>query len=143
VPTERYAFAFDRRFARPLALLGIRPATAEVALTDTGLTVRFGRWRLTTPWSNVRDVQVTRHYRWFKAIGPRASRADRGVTFGTNADAGTCVRFHEPVPALAGRRLAHPGLTVTVADTEGLAAAIRRRLPTGPDGPGDAGSPSA
>jgi hypothetical protein len=142
VPTERYAFAFDRRFARPLALLGIRPATAEVALTDTGLTARFGRFRLSTPWSNVRDVQVTRGYRWFKAIGPRGSLADRGATFGTNAEAGTCVCFHEPVPALAGRRFAHPALTVTVADPEGLAATIRRRLagvhegsaPDAPDG---------
>lgn len=128
MPTERFAFAFDRRFARPLALLGIRPDTAEVVLTDTELTARFGRLRLTTPWSNVRDVEVTRGYRWFKAIGPRASLADRGATFGTNADAGACVCFHTPVPALAGERLPHPGLTVTVADPEGLAAAIRRRL---------------
>ncbi len=126
--TERFAFAFDRRFARLLMLVGIRPDTAEVVLTDTALTARFGRLRLTTPWSNVRDVEVTRGYRWFKAIGPRASLADRGVTFGTNAQAGTCVCFHTPVPALAGERLPHPGLTVTVADPEGLAAAIRRRL---------------
>jgi hypothetical protein len=128
VPTERFAFAFDRRFARLLALGGIRPDTAEVVLTDTELTARFGRLRLTTPWSNVRSVEVTRGYRWFKAIGPRASLADRGATFGTNAEAGACVCFHTPVPALAGERLPHPGLTVTVADPEGLAASIRRRL---------------
>lgn len=126
--TERFAFAFDRRFARPLALLGIRPDTTEVALTDTHFTARFGRFRVTTPWANVRDVRVTRGYRWFRAIGPRASLADRGVTFGTNATAGTCVCFHTPVPALAGERLPHPGLTVTVTDPEGLAAAIERRL---------------
>jgi hypothetical protein len=99
-----------------------------VVLTDAGLTARFGRWRLTTPWSNVRDVQVTRGYRWYKALGPRASLADRGVTFGTNAVAGTCVCFHQPVPALVGDRMPHPGLTVTVAEPEALAAAVRRRL---------------
>jgi hypothetical protein len=128
VTTERFDFAFDRRFAPLLALLGIRPDTAEVVLTDTELTARFGRLRLATPWSNVRSVEVTRGYRWFKAIGPRASLADRGATFGSNGEAGTCICFHTPVPALAGERLPHPGLTVTVADPDALAATIRRRL---------------
>jgi hypothetical protein len=128
VTTERFAFRFDRRFAPLLALGGIRPATCEVVLDDAGLTARYGRWRLATSWSNVRDVQVTRGYRWFRAIGPRGSFADRGATFGTNAEAGACIRFHTPVPALFGDRMLHPGLTVTVAEPEALAAAITRRL---------------
>ena len=126
--TERFRFAFDPRFAPALALVGIRAATCEVVLDDARLDVRFGRLRLVTPISNLADVQVTRDYRAFKAIGPRMSRADRGVTFGTNPRAGTCVCFHEPVPALLGRRFPHPALTVTVEDPKALAEAIGRRL---------------
>lgn len=73
-------------------------------------------------------MQISREYRWFRAIGPRGSSADRGATFGTNAEAGACVRFHAPVPALFGERVPHPALTVTVEDPEALAAAIRGRL---------------
>jgi hypothetical protein len=128
VSSQRFDFAFDRRFAPVLALLGVRPSTSVVVLDDDGFHARFGPFRLDTSWDNVTDVQVTRGYRWFKAIGPRGSLADRGATFGTNAEAGTCVCFETPLPALAGRLLLHPALTVTVADPEALASAIRQRL---------------
>jgi hypothetical protein len=126
---ERFGFAFDRPFEPLLALLGVRRSRAEVVLDDTHLRARFGPFRLETPLTNVRSVQVTRGYRWWRAIGPRGSAADHGVTFGTTTRAGTCVCFHEPVPALFGQRMLHPGLTVTVADPDGLADAIRRRVP--------------
>lgn len=125
---QRFAFAIDRRAAPLLAVLGVRHATCAVVLDDDGWHVRFGPFRASTPWSNVADVCVTRDYRWVKAIGPRGSMADRGATFGTNARAGTCVRFHEPIPALVGQRMLHPGITVTVVDPDGLAQAIRRRI---------------
>jgi hypothetical protein len=129
VTTERFAFAFDRRFAPLLAVLGVRASSCEVVLDDTTFQVRYGHWRIRTPLSNIRCVQVTRDYRWFKAIGPRGSLTDRGATFGTNARAGTCVCFREPLPALFGDRMLHPALTVTVEDPEALADAIRRRVP--------------
>jgi hypothetical protein len=129
VTTERFAFAFDRRFAPVLALLGVRPSSCEVVLDDDTFEARYGHWRIRTPLSNIRCVQVTRDYRWFKAIGPRGSFADRGATFGTNARAGTCVCFREPLPGLAGKHMLHLALTVTVADPEALADAIRRRAP--------------
>lgn len=126
---QRFAFDFDPRFKVLLGLLGIRPGNSEVVLDDTHFDARFGPWHLRTPITNLKDVQVSRGYRWFKAIGPRGSAADQGCTFGSNAVAGTCVCFHEPVPALLpGDRLPHPGLTVTVADVEGLAEAVRARL---------------
>jgi hypothetical protein len=128
VTTERFPFAFDRRFAPLLALLGVRPATSEVRLDEAGLSVRFGRLRLRTGWDNVRSAEVTRGYRWYRAIGARLSLSDKGVTFGTNAAAGTCVGFHDPVPALLGDRVRHPNLTVTVADPDALADAIQARL---------------
>jgi hypothetical protein len=127
---EEFAFAFDSRFRRPLALAGVRPSRASVRLTaDDRLVVRFGPWRLETPIANVCDVVQTRDYRWFKAIGARGSFADRGVTFGTNTERGACTCFLEPVPALLpGHLLRHPGMTVTLEDCDGFEAALRRRM---------------
>lgn len=128
MPEQRFPFAFEPRFERFLALLGIRPANSEVVLTDTEFTARFGRFRARTPVENLKDVQVTHDYRWFKAIGPRGSAADRGATFGTNTRAGVCVCFHEPIAALFGKWQRHPALTVTVADPGALVTAIRQRI---------------
>lgn len=126
---KTFAFAFDPRFRAQLRLLGIRPQNSCVTLDDDHFDARFGPWHLRTPTANLKDVQVTRDYRWFRAIGPRGSRTDGGCTFGTNTDAGVCVCFHEPVGALLPLDvLRHPGLTVTVADVEGLAQAVRERL---------------
>jgi hypothetical protein len=125
---QRFAFHHDPRFALPLRLLGVRPATCWVALDGEELAVRFGPWRLRTPVSNLAGVCRTGPYHWFKAIGARGSFADRGATFGTSPRGGVCITFHEPVGALLGEgRFRHPGLTVTVADPEALVAAVRAR----------------
>jgi len=44
---------------------------------------------------------------------------DDGLTFGTNANAGVCIHFHETVLSPL-RRKGHSALTVTVEDVEGL-----------------------
>ena len=124
---ERFPFAFQRSFRGPLVLAGVTEDTAEVVLTDDEFIVRFGRFTARTPLANITEVRITGPYRWWKVIGPRGSLADRGATFGTNARAGACVCFDEPITALAGRRMLHPGLTVTVADPDALAASLRRR----------------
>lgn len=126
---ERFAFAFDPRFRRPLSVLGVRPSTCAVSVGPQDLDVRFGPWRLTTGLDNVVDLQVTGPFRWFKAIGPRGSAADRGLTFGSDPRAGLCICFGDPVPGLFGRLVPHPALTVTVVDVEGLAASLRERCP--------------
>ena len=59
---------------------------------------------------------------------------DDGLTFGTNADRGVCVHFRDKAPS-ALRRSGHSALTVTVADTEGLVAALEAR----PDPPAAGG----
>jgi hypothetical protein len=126
---DRFEFAFDPRFRVPLRLLGVHPGSCHVIVDDERFQARYGPWKLVTPIDNVADVAISRGYRWFRAIGPRGSMKDRGATFGTNAWAGTCVSFREPVGALLGEgRFEHPGLTVTVADPDALADAIRRRL---------------
>ena len=98
--------------------------------------MRFGGWKLSTPISNCTGTCLTEGYRWFKAIGARGSFKDKGVTFGTATDRGVCVLFAEPVAALVpGNLMKHPGCTVTVADCEGLIAALERRgVPRNPQG---------
>jgi hypothetical protein len=124
-----FPFAFDRRFRLPLALLGVTPSRARVTVTADRLVARYGPWSLETGLDNVADVCVTRGYRWYTAIGARGSFADRGLTFGTNPDAGVCVRFRHAVPGLEPFGLVrHPGLTMTVDDPDALAAALRRRI---------------
>lgn len=122
---RRFGFRFDPRFRLQLAAIGVRPSTCEVVLSDDLLDVRFGPWRLQTPRDNLRRACITGPYRAFKALGIRGSMVDRGVTFGTNAQRGVCVLFHEPVGALLGRKLMrHPGMTVTVDDPDGLLDAL-------------------
>lgn len=125
---QRFPFAFDDRYRRFLAItFGARPDNSEVVLTDQRFVARFGRFRTATPWSNVKDVRITRDYTAVKAIGARGSFADLGATYGSNLVGGVCVCFHRPVKGLTPVRL-HPGLTVTVEDLDGLAAAVRDRI---------------
>lgn len=124
--TETFPFAFDGRYAWILRGLGVKAGNSEVALGGGNLSVRFGRWHVSTPIGNIACYQITENYRWFKAIGIRGSLADHGLTFGTNADRGLCVKFVEPIPSLLPSPIKHPGMTLTVADVDGLAAALRR-----------------
>jgi hypothetical protein len=121
---QTFPFAFDAAFVLPLRAMGVTPETAEVVLDDGGITARFGRFRAHAAWDEVRDVSCSGPYHWYRAIGPRLSLSDRGATFGTTTAGGTCLGFHRPVAALFGHRRVHPGLTVTVADPEGLRAAV-------------------
>lgn len=125
---ERFPFRFDARFRAPLSVLGIRPATCQVAVGEQ-LDIHYGPWHVTTAWSNIVDAANAAPFTAIKAIGPRLSLTDRGATFGTSTRGGVCFRFEEPVGGLLGDRLVHhPGLTVTVADPEGLVAAVRARM---------------
>jgi hypothetical protein len=126
---DTFEFAFAERYRPMLRLMGVTPNTALVTVSDEELRVRFGSWRLSTTIANIEGHERSGGYQWFKAIGARGSFADKGVTFGTNVDAGVCVRFHEPVASLLpGNVMAHPGMTVTVVDPDGLADALERRL---------------
>ncbi|MFF3437485.1 hypothetical protein [Streptosporangium sp. NPDC002721] len=123
----RFAFGFDPAWRIPLLLFGVTPGRAFAEVREGELSVRFGFWSLRTPLSNIAGTTVTGPYSPWKVIGPHLSLADRGVTFGTNAGRGVCVRFRTPVPALApGGFLTHPGATLTVSDTEGLVEALEQ-----------------
>ncbi|HEY1650304.1 MAG TPA: hypothetical protein VGG09_00330 [Acidimicrobiales bacterium] len=122
--TTHFGYAIDKRYLPVLAPFLLRPAKDGVTLTDDDAFVAtFGLFKITTPLANVAGAHITRHYRWWTACGVRMSRADDGLTFGTNHDAGVCVHFAEKVPSLL-RRTGHSALTVTVADLEALITAL-------------------
>jgi hypothetical protein len=124
----RHPFRFDPRFYAPAAAVGVLPQTTYVEVDGAHLHVRFGPWSLDTPIDNIDVAETTGEYSLLKVIGPpHLSLRDRGVTFATNRDTGLCIRFHEPVPALAPFGwLRHPAATVTVADPLALGRDLDR-----------------
>ena len=121
-----FDFAFEPLYRAVALPFGITPGRAGVDVEGGRLLARFGPWRLSTDVANVAGTEVTGPYRTLTTIGPaHLSLSDRGLTFSTNGRRGLCIRFKEPVPGLEPTgRLRHPGLTVTVADVDGLAAAL-------------------
>jgi hypothetical protein len=125
---ETFLFRFDPLYRPVLLGLGVHPGNASVTLTDDDRFVaKFGRWSADTRLSNIDCVQITGPYRGYKAIGVRGSAVDQGLTYGSSRKGGVCVTFHEPLPAQLPGMKHHPGLTVTVADLDGLAAAVEER----------------
>jgi hypothetical protein len=107
--------------------IGVRPDRDGVWLDDDLFVATFGPWRLSTPTSNVRGAHLGGPYSAWRAIGPRLSLADGGLTFGTATDRGVCVHFREPVPGIEPTGLLrHPTLTVTVAQPGMLVEALKR-----------------
>lgn len=126
---DLWTFAVDPRYRALLAPAGVWSADdAFVELDDDRLLVRFGHWSVSTPARNLAGAQVTGPFVAAKALGPRLSLADGGITFGTSTASGVCIRFHQPVPGIEPLGvLRHPGMTVTVDDPESLAAAVEHR----------------
>jgi hypothetical protein len=76
--------------------------------------------------SNVHAVSLTGPYQWYRAIGPRLSLSDHGLTFGTTTARGVCLQLRDPVPGIDPIGLIrHPNLTLTVADPQRFAATVR------------------
>jgi len=121
---EHFGYDIDRRYLPVVLSFLVRPSKDGVTLTDEGsLIATFGFLRVVTPLSNVVGAHLTQDYRWWTAVGARLSRADDGLTFGTNSRAGVCIHFEQKVPSRL-RRSGHSALTVTVADLEGLLTAL-------------------
>jgi len=122
-----FPYATDMKLAPFWLPFGVWPGKDGVTLTDDGKFVaKFGLLHIDTPVENITDAHITRGYRWWTAAGARRSLADDGLTLGTNANAGVCVHFANPVRSVL-KPSGHSALTVTVADLDGLVAA----LPTG------------
>lgn len=125
----RFGFEFDPAYRIAALPFGITPNRAWVEVGTNHLEGCFGFWRMSTPLSNVVATEVSGPFQRIKTIGPaHLSLADRGLTFATNGRRGVCIRFAVPVRGMDPLGLVrHPGLTVTVADVEGLV----RRLEQG------------
>ena len=121
---EHFGYDIDRRYLPVLLPFLVRPSKDGVTLTDeSSFIATFGLLRVVTPLSNVVGAHLTQNYRWWTAVGARLSRADDGLTFGTNSRSGVCIHFEQKVPSRL-RRSGHSALTVTVADLEGLIMAL-------------------
>lgn len=126
---QRFEFEFQSRFRGLLLPLGVTPGNSFVAITDDDqFHAKFGRWQIKTPLANISGYERSGDYRWYKAIGIRGSTVDHGLTFGSSVRAGVCVKFIEPIPPFIRGLWHHPGLTVTVADPDGLVAALDAAL---------------
>lgn len=124
--SEFFPYDFDYRFYGIWRPLGANPDVDGVTLTDDGRFVAtYGRLRVDTPLANIDCVKNTGPYRWWKSVGVRASAVDSGITFGTTGRAGACVLFKDWIPQVLPPRTTHEGLTVTVADPDGLVEAIK------------------
>ena len=119
-----FSFRFDPRYAMLLRLGGITPDRASLTVGEHDLFVQFGLLTLTTPLSNVVEASVTGPHQPLKAIGPRTSLTDRGLTFGTSAERMTCILFAQPVRTRPVDLVSHPGLSVSVDRPDELAALL-------------------
>jgi hypothetical protein len=118
-----FPYRFDRRWSAMFVALRVKQ-TDGVTVTDDGrLIATYGWARIETTVDNVDHTLVTGPHRWYTAVGLRLSFADDGITFGTNHHRGLCIAFVEPIPKVIGLR-DHSALWVSVADPEGLAAAL-------------------
>ena len=124
---REFPFAFDPSYLRLARLFGITPEAARVTVDDGELRARYGPWRVGTPCNNIAHTEVSGPYRFSTTVGPaRLSFADRGLTFASDGRRGVCIIFREPVRGLEPTGfLRHPGLTVTVANCEGLVRVLR------------------
>lgn len=112
-----------------LRLLGAHRGRSGVWVDDDVLDITFGPWRLTTPLDNIARADVDGPYSGWRALGPRLSLADRGLTFGTTTTAGACITFRDPVPGIEPTGLLlHPSVTVTVDQPHLLVQHLRRHL---------------
>lgn len=126
---RHFDFRFDRVARLPLLFIGVTPLTCGVDVSRGEVRIGFGPWRVTLDRRNVRAAEVTGPFSGWKAIGPRLSLADRGLTLGTTRQAGVCIRLVQPVRLMRWLRFpAHPAVTVTVDRPDELARLLRRPL---------------
>jgi hypothetical protein len=127
---RRFGFRFAPAYRRAALPFGVTPERAEVRVGGGELRARYGPWRIRTPLSNIKRVAITGPYRFYRTAGPaRLGVTDWGLTFASNGERGVCVEFHEPIKGFEPIGLRrHPNLTLTVADVEGLAAALHAEV---------------
>jgi hypothetical protein len=121
--TQHFPYRLDKRWTALFFVLGVSKKDG-VTITNKGeLIATYGRFRVKTKLANIDHTVVDGPHRWYTAVGLRLSITDDGVTFGTNHKKGLSIAFVHKIPRVIGFRK-HSLLWVSVADPEGLAAAI-------------------
>jgi hypothetical protein len=123
--SQFFPYRLDNRWKPLFALLGVSENDGVQVTSDGELRATFGRNFIETTVENVDHTEVTGPHRWYTAVGLRLSLAkgDDSITFGTNHELGLSIAFKHKIPRVIGFR-DHSTLWVSVADPEGLAAAI-------------------
>lgn len=112
------------RWVLPLLLFGVRRKTAYVDLGDGRFLARFGPTKAEAKIGDIARFRITGPYRWWRAIGVRRTvgLGDKDISFCTTARGGVCLTFRERIRV---GFLRTSELTVSVADLEGFADALR------------------
>jgi len=121
--TQHFGYEVDRLYLPVLLPFRFKRDRDGVTLSGDAFEATLGFFTVTTARDNITGAHITRNYRWWTAFGVRGSRADDGLSFGTNHNAGVCIHFAEKVPSRLSKS-GHSALTVTVEDLEGLTAAL-------------------
>ncbi len=123
--SQFFPYRLDNRWKPLFVALGVSDSDGVEVTSDGDLRATFGRKRIETTIENVDHTLVTGPHRWYTAVGLRLSfaKGDDGITFGTNHKSGLSIAFEHKVPKVLGFQ-DHSKLWVSVADPEGLAAAI-------------------
>ena len=121
--SQHFPYRFDKRWAPLFLALGVGDDDGVDVSDDGKLIATFGRFSVKTTLDNIDHTLVTGPHRWYTAVGLRLSLTDDGLTFGTNHHKGLWIAFVDKIPRVIGFR-DHSLLWVSVADPEGLAAAI-------------------
>ena len=120
---KHFPYRLDKRWSALFFALGVSDKDG-VKITGKGeFIATFGRFKVKTTLDNIDHTLVTGPHRWYTAVGLRLSLADDGLTFGTNHRKGLSIAFVDKIPKVIGFKK-HSTLWVSVADPEGLAAAI-------------------
>lgn len=121
--TKHFSYRLDKRWTPLFLLLGVTEEDGVDVSDEGALVATYGRSRVETTLDNVDHTVVTGPHRWYTAVGLRLSFTDDGITFGTNHHRGLSITFVDNIPKVIGPA-DHSTLWVSVADPEGLAAAI-------------------
>ena len=127
---KRFPIRIGRRSAPLLLVLfGVRDHNAYVELSAAQLHVRYGYFHLDVPASNLAGWRIEGPWLWITAIGMRRGWSG-DWTFAGNKGPGVRIDFKK---AEARSVLRIPRIYVTVADLEGLGAALTDLGITGED----------
>jgi hypothetical protein len=123
--STHFPYRLDKRWSPLFLVLGVNDKDGVTITAKGELVATFGRFKVKTTLKNVDHTEITGPHRWYTAVGLRLSLTDDSITFGTNHRKGLSISFVHKIPRVIGFRK-HSTLWVSVADPEGLAAAIGR-----------------